>query len=104
VKLSEQAIKISTPGIHQVRRFSREGVLLGDMIWDVAAGAEPSHTAIDPMDGTKRVTYDPDVTHEDLLVPIYRGGAAGVRSPLAARLPRPRLRAARRAAAAHASL
>jgi nicotinate phosphoribosyltransferase len=74
VKLSEQAIKISTPGIHQVRRFSRDGVLLGDMIWDVAAEAEPSHTAIDPMDGTKRVTYDPDVTHEDLLVPIYRGG------------------------------
>jgi nicotinate phosphoribosyltransferase len=70
----EQAIKISTPGIHQVRRFSRDGVLLGDMIWDVAAGAEPSHTAIDPMDGTKRVTYDPDVSHEDLLVPIYRGG------------------------------
>lgn len=75
VKLSEQAVKISTPGIHQVRRFSRDGVFLGDMIYDVSEGAEPSHTVIDPLDITKRTTFDEGAAHEDLLVPIYRDGA-----------------------------
>lgn len=74
VKLSEQAIKVSTPGIHQVRRFTRDGVFLGDMIYNTADEAPPSHTAIDPMDLTRRVTYPEDAACEDLLVPIYRGG------------------------------
>lgn len=81
VKLSEQAIKISTPGVHQVRRFWRDGVALGDMIFDVTDPREPSRTAVDPMDPTKRVTYDDDLPHEDLLVPVYRGGRRVYETP-----------------------
>lgn len=81
VKLSEQAVKISTPGIHQVRRFSRDGVFLGDMIYDVSEGAEPSRTAIDPLDITKRATFDEAAAHEDLLVPIYREGTLVYQPP-----------------------
>src|SRR5205085_10918877 len=34
IKLSEQVVKISTPGILQVRRFAVDGQMGGDMIWD----------------------------------------------------------------------
>lgn len=74
IKLSEQAIKISTPGILQVRRFSRDGEFLSDMIYDeqLGAGAEP--TMIDPMDMTRRRKFSSDYAHHDLLVPVFRNG------------------------------
>jgi nicotinate phosphoribosyltransferase len=50
IKLSEQAVKISTPGMLQVRRFDG-----GDMIWDELTGTPAG-------EGT------------DLLLPIYRRG------------------------------
>jgi nicotinate phosphoribosyltransferase len=74
IKLSEQAAKISTPGVHQVRRFVRDGALVGDMIVDVSAGAEPSRTMIDPLDATRQRTFAADMAHVDLLVPILRAG------------------------------
>lgn len=74
LKLSEQAIKVSNPGILQVRRFTRNGEAAGDMIWDETPGGEPGRTMIDPMDPTRRKTFDDADTAEDLLVPIYRGG------------------------------
>jgi nicotinate phosphoribosyltransferase len=74
IKLSEQAAKISTPGIHQVRRFFRDGLFVGDMIHDLSADAEPSRTMVDPLDPTRRRTFDPGLAHVDLLVPVYRAG------------------------------
>lgn len=74
IKLSEQAAKISTPGIHQVRRFLQDGVFVGDMIHDLSTGAEPSRTMVDPLDPTRRRTFADDVEHVDLLVPVYRAG------------------------------
>jgi nicotinate phosphoribosyltransferase len=50
IKLSEQDVKISTPGILQVRRFEDR-----EVIWDELTGS-------------------PKTNGEDLLVPIYRGG------------------------------
>lgn len=64
IKLSEQTIKISNPGIHQVRRFMREGVPLMDMIYDIDHGIlEKNPHGISP-----------DATHVDLLQPIFRKG------------------------------
>jgi len=80
VKLSEQAVKISNPGILQVRRFTKNGEAAGDMIWDETPGADPSaplpgRTMVDAMDSTRRKTFDDDVDPgDDLLVPVYRGG------------------------------
>ncbi len=34
IKLSEQAVKISNPGVLQVRRYRRDGECMGDVIFD----------------------------------------------------------------------
>ena len=75
IKLSEQAVKISTPGVQQVRRFMRDGQFLADMIYDTATGGAPSHTIIDPLDMTRQRSFGDEVEHTDLLVPVFRGGA-----------------------------
>jgi nicotinate phosphoribosyltransferase len=75
VKLSEQAIKITNPGIHQVRRFRSETEFLEDMIWDEGLGiASDAPTMIDPLDLTRRKRISPDTPWEDLLVPVFRRG------------------------------
>lgn len=74
IKLSEQAVKISTPGIHQVRRFSVDGELLADAIYDVRLGIAAPCVIIDPLDPTRRKRLPPDATYEDLLVPVFRRG------------------------------
>lgn len=88
LKLSEQVIKISTPGIHQVRRFylSGEGQsdghvdkrFIADMIFDcenmdLAEDLE-APVIVDPIDFTRRKSIPPEAVFEDLLVPIFRGG------------------------------
>ncbi|HVU16920.1 MAG TPA: nicotinate phosphoribosyltransferase [Candidatus Didemnitutus sp.] len=74
VKLSEQAVKISTPGILQVRRFSRAGEFVGDMIYNEAAPPAGARVLVDPTNVTRRKAIGMDATAEDLLVPIFRGG------------------------------
>ncbi len=74
VKLSEQAVKVSNPGVLQVRRFRRGGRLLGDMIYDELDGTDTEPTIVDPVDATRRKTFPPDAAHEDLLVPVMRAG------------------------------
>ena len=76
MKLSEQAAKVSNPGIQQVRRFSSGSEFAGDMIWheEPGAGHEPSPLMIDPLDLTRRRLFTPDHGHEDLLKPIFRRG------------------------------
>lgn len=80
IKLSEQAIKISTPGILQTRRYFRGTEAVGDMIWnETQPPAGP--TIVDPMDHTRRKTFRSDDTFEDLLVPVFRRGELVYRSP-----------------------
>ncbi|HKP58785.1 MAG TPA: nicotinate phosphoribosyltransferase [Polyangiales bacterium] len=74
IKLSEQAAKISNPGIQQVRRYKRQGRLIGDVIFDEAQGCKVPCTMIDPFDPTRQRVMSPDLLHEDLLVPVVRGG------------------------------
>lgn len=73
IKVSEQAIKSSNPGILQVRRFLEDGVAAGDMIFSEDL-AEPGRTIVDPLDRTRRRTFDSEATAVDLLVPVFRGG------------------------------
>lgn len=75
LKLSEQVVKVSNPGIHQVRRFLHHDVPVMDIIYDIELGisdANPEfislaapHTSIklDQMDSSF-----------DLLKPIFRQG------------------------------
>jgi nicotinate phosphoribosyltransferase len=74
VKLSEQTAKISTPGIHQVRRFRANTRYIADAIYDVKLGAPKSLTIVDPLDLTRRKHIDTKASFEDLLVPVFRGG------------------------------
>jgi nicotinate phosphoribosyltransferase len=73
VKLSEQAIKVSNPGILQVRRFFANGQAAGDMIFS-EDGAQPATTIVDPLDPTRRKRFDESTPWEDLLVPVFRRG------------------------------
>jgi nicotinate phosphoribosyltransferase len=75
VKLSEQAIKVSTPGVLQVRRYSDDAGFQADMVWDEAGGAPTAAPVmIDPMDPTRRKRLLAGMAAEDLLQPIFRGG------------------------------
>lgn len=74
VKLSEQAAKVSNPGIQQVRRFRSDTEFIGDGIYDIETGAPESFTIVDPLDSTRRKHLAPSAAFEDLLVPIFRNG------------------------------
>lgn len=74
VKLSEQAVKITTPGIQQVRRFSAGGEFIADMIFDEELGAPAAPTIVDPADLTRRKEIPEGTEHTDLLVPVFRQG------------------------------
>jgi len=74
LKLSEQAAKISAPGVQQVRRFADGGEYLADAIYDLQLGIEEAPTLVDPLDQTRRRTLPAGTLWEDLLVPVFRGG------------------------------
>ncbi|HEY3322350.1 MAG TPA: nicotinate phosphoribosyltransferase [Planctomycetota bacterium] len=82
VKLSEQAIKISTPGILQVRRFENEnGSFSEDVIYDEELGLPDAPLMIDPEDLTRRRKIKPGQRGTDLLVPVFRAGKCVYQSP-----------------------
>ena len=74
IKLSEQAIKVSNPGIQNVRRFRRCEELVGDVIWDESTDRPQRWTMVDPADPTRRKVLDDDLAGEDLLRPVLRAG------------------------------
>src|SRR5919204_1568694 len=100
IKLSEQSAKISVPGILQVRRFSAGGEFAGDLIYDVEDG-EPSRTLVDMLDATRRKKVPDQATHEELLVPVVRGGKVSYSFPP---LPEIRARTQRQLAHLHAGI
>lgn len=74
LKVSEQSVKVTTPGIHQVRRFHSNGQNIGDVIHNIDTDLSKGCTMIDPYDITRRKEIDPDAEYEDLLVPIFKKG------------------------------
>ncbi len=81
LKLSEQAIKVSNPGILQVRRFSDFGEYIGDAIFDTRLGIGEDCTIVDPIDYTRRKTFHKTNSFKDLLVPVFRKGQYVYNSP-----------------------
>ncbi len=79
LKLSEQAAKISTPGISQIRRYSdkAETYFVGDMVYEegyAPDGKSKPIVIIDPMDFTRRKKIAANCPYEELLVPIFEQG------------------------------
>ncbi len=75
IKLSEQTIKVSNPGIQDVVRFyGAEGRPLGDLIHDVDDPREGDQEGVLASDSVTRFTLPGDVRREGLLVKVFEAG------------------------------
>jgi nicotinate phosphoribosyltransferase len=74
LKLSEQAVKVSTPGSLQVRRFEDQKEYLADMIYDDLDGVSAERNMVDIADISIRKKIPASAHYHDLLVPIFRRG------------------------------
>jgi len=74
LKLSEQLIKISNPGIQQIRRFFGKDGFIADMIFSEDEPVSSPATIIDPIDPTRRKVIGDEVSYQDLLVPVFTKG------------------------------
>jgi len=82
IKLSEQMIKTSTPGIQQVRRFyDAEGQALCDMIYDELLPPKPPFRIFLSGESSEPKTVNNEAKFEDLLTPIFRDGKLEYASP-----------------------
>lgn len=81
IKLSEQPVKTSNPGIQQVRRFMLNGEFRGDAIFDEEHGCAEPVTIVHPGDVTRMKTMPQNATHEDLLQPVFRAGRLVMEPP-----------------------
>jgi nicotinate phosphoribosyltransferase len=74
VKLSEQLVKTSNPGILQVRRYFRNGEAVGDAIYDLQHPISDGCAIVDPTDITRRKIFSSGEIWNDLLVSVFRNG------------------------------
>ena len=74
VKLSEQPIKTSIPGVLQTRRFFSDAEAVADVIYEEGMPPASPVTMVDPLDPTRRRTIPEGSASRDLLVPIFRSG------------------------------
>jgi nicotinate phosphoribosyltransferase len=74
IKLSEQELKISNPGIQQVRRYTSEGKNFSDVIFDIRNEPAGDCVAVDMQDGVTQTKIPEGTPFTDLLVPIFRHG------------------------------
>jgi nicotinate phosphoribosyltransferase len=75
IKLSEQPIKVSNPGIQQARRFRLGNEFIGDMIYNEGAPMKSDRVIVDPVNMSRSKKMPTDATTEDLLVPVFKQGA-----------------------------
>jgi nicotinate phosphoribosyltransferase len=74
VKLSEQTVKVSSPGILQVRRYYDRKENVADAIYDVSTDLSAGCEIIHPLDITKQKRLPGDLEFYDLLVPVMCKG------------------------------
>jgi nicotinate phosphoribosyltransferase len=74
IKLSEQSVKISNPGIQQVRRYHTADENIADVIFDISTDMSHGCTIVDPWDMTRQKTMSRKESYEDLLVPVFKNG------------------------------
>lgn len=81
LKLSEQMVKVSNPGILQVKRFCSDSQNLADVIYDINRPWKGDCASIDPLDSTHIRLIKKGVKSKDLLQPIFRKGHCVYRRP-----------------------
>ncbi|WGL61043.1 nicotinate phosphoribosyltransferase [Pigmentibacter sp. JX0631] len=82
IKLSEQTIKISTPGILQVRRYFKDQYFFADMIYDELTYKKGKEAdIIDPSDINRYYKITTNCEYEELLKPIFVKGKLVYQTP-----------------------
>jgi nicotinate phosphoribosyltransferase len=79
LKLSEQTVKVTNPGILQVRRYKTDSSYFADAVYDELLGIEEPAILIDQQDPSRQMEGVEQFT--DLLVPIFRKGKLLYQSP-----------------------
>ncbi|MHB0959835.1 MAG: nicotinate phosphoribosyltransferase [Pirellulaceae bacterium] len=79
LKMSEQPLKTSTPGVQQVRRFRQGSGLLCDMMFDELTGVEEPVEVV--VAEGHRVRVPAEASAHDLLIPVLRHGQPVYRFP-----------------------
>lgn len=74
LKLSEQTVKISNPGILQVRRFQNGQENIADVIYDINHPPGDDSRMVDMSDPTRTLPIKEGLYFHDLLKPIFRQG------------------------------
>ena len=74
IKLSERSIKTSIPGVQQVRRFYRDGAMVGDLIFCKLIGVPAGPTGQTLPGDVVDFGTDAPLNDEDLLQPVMRSG------------------------------
>lgn len=73
VKLSEQLIKVSNPGMLQVRRLYQEGLPVADLLFNELQPIKQERL-MDPVEAGASTPIPAHDSHEDLLLPVFRAG------------------------------
>lgn len=81
LKLSEQMLKVSNPGILQVKRFFSNKENLADVIYDIYMPTNGDCQSVDPLDPTHVRVIKKGELSKDLLEPIFRKGECVYQSP-----------------------
>ena len=81
LKLSEQMLKVSNPGILQVKRFYSQHENVADVIYDIHMPWEGECLSVDPLDPTHVRVIKKGVPSKDLLKPIFRQGKCVYQRP-----------------------
>lgn len=74
LKLSEDAIKVSNPGRHQIRRFALANGHMADVIYDITQGISETPEAVGLDASLSSMNLDQVIDYVDLLEPIFRKG------------------------------
>ena len=86
LKLSEQMLKISNPGLLQVRRYYKDGQAVADALYDYRKDLAAGCTLIDPLDPTRSKKISGTMKSMDLLVPIFQKGKCVYEIPTLAKV------------------
>lgn len=81
LKISDQLVKTTNPGISQVRRYFNGHYYVADMLYDVNSDLKDSPMIIEHLDPSLKKRVDKSWKYEDLLKPMLRNGMSVYEHP-----------------------
>lgn len=74
LKVSEEGVKTSIPGILQVKRFENSNKFVGDLVYDLIMGSSKEQVDIRQANTSLKTKFPLGASSQDLLVPVLRKG------------------------------